>query len=48
MNDIDMDAGPFEFVPGSHKWPCMRNGLVKNLVVPEIRDDGAHRWAVIA
>lgn len=48
MGDIHMDAGPFEFVPGSHKWPCMRNGKVKDLVVPEIRNDGTHHWAVAA
>ncbi len=48
MEDIDLDSGPFEFVPGSHKWPCMRNGKVKDLVIPEIRDDGTHHWAVAA
>lgn len=48
MDDIDPEAGPFEFVPGSHKWPCMRNNKVKELVVPEVRNDGTHHWAVAA
>jgi hypothetical protein len=48
MGDIDPDSGPFEFVPGSHKWPCMRRDKVKALVVPEARDTGDHSWAVIA
>jgi hypothetical protein len=48
MDDIDPDSGPFQFVPGSHKWPCLRNGKVKQLVVPRIREDDNHHWAVAA
>lgn len=29
LDDIHPDSGPFEFVPGSHKWPVMRQSLVK-------------------
>jgi len=35
MGDIHPDSGPFEFVPGSHKWPCLRREKVKALVKPE-------------
>jgi hypothetical protein len=48
MGDIHPDSGPFEFVPGSHKWPCMRREKVKALVVPEARSTGDHHWAVVA
>jgi hypothetical protein len=48
MGDIHPDSGPFEFVPGSHKWPCLRREKVKALVVPEERSTGNHAWAVIA
>lgn len=34
LDDIHPDSGPFEFVPGSHKWPVMRQELVK-AQVPE-------------
>ena len=30
LDDIHPDAGPFEFVPGSHKWPLLRRELVWN------------------
>lgn len=48
MDDIDPDAGPFEFVPGSHKWPVLRNSKVKSLVIPRVREDDNHHWAVAA
>jgi Phytanoyl-CoA dioxygenase (PhyH) len=30
LDDIHPDAGPFEFVQGSHKWPLLRRELVWN------------------
>src|SRR5262249_46721569 len=48
MGDIHPDSGPFEFVPGSHKWPCLRREKVKSLMVPEARETGDHHWAVVA
>jgi hypothetical protein len=48
MGDIDMDAGPFEIIPGSHKWQCLRKNKVQELVVPELRGRGDHEWAIVA
>jgi len=39
MGDIHPDSGPFEFVSGSHKWPCLRGAKVRMLVVPELREE---------
>jgi hypothetical protein len=44
MGDIDPDSGPFEFIPGSHKWPCMRREKVKAFIKPEIRNDPSNFW----
>ncbi len=35
LDDIHPDAGPFEFVPGSHKWPLLRRDLVWNYMEQE-------------
>jgi hypothetical protein len=48
MGDIHPDSGPFEFVPGSHKWPCLRREKVRALVKPEEVSNANHDWAVIA
>jgi hypothetical protein len=50
---IHPDAGPFEFVPGSHKWPCMRGHLVKQHLSEEFAkvsnvEDGKGHWAAFA
>jgi hypothetical protein len=37
MGDIHPDSGPFEFVPGSHKWRCLSGQKVIDLVKPEAR-----------
>lgn len=42
LDDISADAGPFEFVPGSHKWPVMRGEKVRQLL-PE-GDRGHEKW----
>jgi hypothetical protein len=47
MGDIDPDSGPFEFVPGSHKWPCLRRGKVAALVKPEAHSS-THEWVTAA
>lgn len=51
--DIDPDAGPFEFVPGSHKWPCIRGRLVKQHLSDEFAratnvEEGKGHWAAFA
>lgn len=48
MGDIDPDCGPFEFVPASHKWPCLRRDKVQALVSPETHMKADHAWAVVA
>jgi hypothetical protein len=48
MADIHPDSGPFEFVPGSHKWPCLRRERVRALVKPEEVSNENHDWALIA
>jgi hypothetical protein len=35
LDDIDPDSGPFEYVPGSHRWPLMRGHLVRAHLTPE-------------
>ena len=32
LDDIHPDAGPFEYVPASHKWPTMRKEAVKKIL----------------
>lgn len=32
VDDIDPDAGPFEYIPGSHTWPLMRGHKVRDLM----------------
>lgn len=44
MGDIDPDSGPFEFIPGSHKWPCMRREKVRAFIKPEFRYDPSNYW----
>jgi hypothetical protein len=38
LDDIHEDSGPFEFVPGSHKWPVMKRHKVRMFLKPEERD----------
>lgn len=37
LDDIDPDSGPFEFVPGSHRWPTIRNEKMVAALQPEER-----------
>jgi Phytanoyl-CoA dioxygenase (PhyH) len=37
LDDIHADSGPFEFVPGSHKWPLLRSHKVMLYLTPEER-----------
>jgi hypothetical protein len=40
MGDIDPDSGPFEFVPGSHKWPCLRREKIWTWLKPGVAANG--------
>jgi len=35
LDDIHPDAGPFQFVPGSHRWPLLRQKKVMKFMRPE-------------
>ncbi len=32
LGDIEPDCGPFEYIPGSHRWPLMRGEKVRELL----------------
>src|SRR6201993_4232746 len=32
LGDIRPDSGPFEYIPGSHRWPLMRGELVRRFL----------------
>lgn len=38
VGDIDPDSGPFQYVPGSHRWPAIRRDRVKLFLSPDERD----------
>ncbi|MEA2898706.1 MAG: hypothetical protein QOJ84_4321 [Bradyrhizobium sp.] len=54
LDEIDPDSGPFEFVRGTHKWPCMKSHKVKQYLKPEYRNVTSSRensklhWAALA
>lgn len=35
LGDIHPDSGPFEYIPGSHRWPLMRGEKIRNLLTEE-------------
>lgn len=39
LDDIHEDSGPFQFIPGSHRWPVIRRHLVFNYLTPEEQND---------
>ena len=39
LDDIHPDSGPFEYVPGSHRWPALRSHLVRAYLPQRERDD---------
>jgi len=38
LDDIHPDAGPFEFLPGTHKWPLIRGDKVREFLPVEERN----------
>ncbi len=38
LDTIDPDCGPFEYIPGSHRWPLMSGERVRALLTQEERD----------
>ncbi|MET4806356.1 phytanoyl-CoA dioxygenase family protein [Limibacillus sp. MBR-115] len=45
LEDIHPDSGPFEFVPGSHRWPTLDNEKVRDLLPQHLRNADWPRWA---
>ncbi len=35
LGDIDPDSGPFEYIPGSHRWPLLRGEKVRQYLTEE-------------
>ncbi len=53
LGEIDPESGPFEFIEGSHRWPCVRRHLVQQRMAEEFaqRDnasEGGGHWASYA
>jgi hypothetical protein len=48
VGDVHPDSGPFEYVPGSHKWPCLRRDKVRALVKPEAASNEEMMWPMYA
>lgn len=46
LDTIHPDSGPFQWVPGSHRWPVMRRERVRNHLSAEERADW--KWPKIA
>jgi hypothetical protein len=51
LDDISADSGPFQYIPGSHRWPVLRRERVMGLLTPEqASEDAAHPnslWTVM-
>ncbi len=41
LDDIHPDCGPFQYVPGSHRWPQVTRELILGALEPDERD---HKW----
>jgi hypothetical protein len=53
LGDIDPDSGPFEYIPGSHKWPLLRGEKVRKFLTAEelasrAPETGANHWPKFA
>jgi len=53
LDTISPDSGPFEYIPGSHRWPLMSGTKVRSLLTQEERDrregtQGVNHWEVYA
>jgi hypothetical protein len=42
LDDISPDSGPFEYVPGSHRWPLISGDKVRKLLNPD--EQGLKNW----
>jgi len=45
LQDVDAKEGPFEFVPGSHKWPCLQRKKTTQFLDQSIDWEASHpKW----
>jgi hypothetical protein len=49
LDHIDPDSGPFEYVPGSHRWPLLRGDKVRDFMtederLAELAPNGGETW----
>lgn len=44
LGDIEADCGPFEYIPGSHRWPLMRGEKVRDLLGKTGQEVHDLRW----
>ncbi|HVV37639.1 MAG TPA: phytanoyl-CoA dioxygenase family protein [Acidimicrobiales bacterium] len=42
VKDIDPESGPFQYVPGSHRWPVVRRDRIRLFLPPEDRE--GNQW----
>ncbi|MDQ1395516.1 MAG: hypothetical protein QOG64_775 [Acidimicrobiaceae bacterium] len=35
LDDVTPESGPFQYIPQSHRWPVLRQSLVRKLMTPE-------------
>lgn len=42
LDDISPDSGPFEYIPGSHRWPLISGDKVRKLLNPD--EQGLNNW----
>ncbi len=45
LDDIHPDSGPFEYIPGSHRWPLMRGEKIRALLTEEEQDMHWPKWS---
>jgi ectoine hydroxylase-related dioxygenase (phytanoyl-CoA dioxygenase family) len=53
LGNIDPDSGPFEYIPGSHRWPLLRRDKIRAFLTDEEKTQihpgtGINQWELSA